>query len=177
MNQAKKIDLLEKKLEKVDSSQTRQTAEIVHLKNDIIQLKEKGNLCFGIISGANVKKGDTKDAIRSAIDGVLSLTGLTADDVADVNLIPWGTHFAVRCKFQSPALVGKLLRGSLKLKNSNFKVQPDHSPEQRAVRKHLVTCGKEILADSTTASFQLKSWRYLVIKNGAKEVYYESDGN
>ncbi|CAG7730818.1 unnamed protein product [Allacma fusca] len=172
----KKIEHLEKRAEKTEATQSRHNAEIIHLKNEVLQLKNAGNLSFAIISGVNIQKLAGKDVIISSIQGVLSLTGLTAADVEDASTFNLGKEVAIKCKFRNPGLVGRLLKNAYHLKGSNFRVQPDLSPDQRAVRKHLLSFAKDLCTNKPDYSFQMKSWRYLMVKSGMREMYYESDG-
>ncbi|CAG7827467.1 unnamed protein product, partial [Allacma fusca] len=162
--QTKRIDTLEKRMDRTDLTQSKHTSELIHLKNDMLHLKNTKNHNVGIVTGVNIRRNAAKDFIISALEVVLNLTDLKCSDVVDVDTIPWGNGVAVKCTFENAGMVGKLLRNSINLKGSNFRVLPDLSPQQRLVRKHLLTFGKDLIEGKASVSFQLKSWRYLVFK-------------
>ncbi|CAG7721837.1 unnamed protein product [Allacma fusca] len=87
-NHAKRIDSLEKKAEKSDVTQSRQSAEIIHLKNDLMQLKNGPNSSFCIIAGVSIHKDGGRDIVLSSIQSVLNLTGLVSTDIDDVSTGP-----------------------------------------------------------------------------------------
>ncbi|CAG7711734.1 unnamed protein product [Allacma fusca] len=157
--QRKRMDTLEKK---VDSSLSKQDAEIVHLRNDLIQQKCAANSRNAIISGVKLNQGASNDEILKAIDPVISATSIASTQIEKADALPWSGGFAVKVIFRDSASCGTLLRNSFKLKGSNYHVRPDLSPEQRAVKAHLIEfdgSGQKFFeSDGTKAVRAKKEW-------------------
>ncbi|CAG7818232.1 unnamed protein product [Allacma fusca] len=158
---------------------------MVHLRNDVLSLQHKDRLNSLLITGCGLPTDATKDKVSEAVTDVLKTVLKIKNDELDhipkpndIILMKWGIGAsAIKCKFDSSALVGKLIKNSFELKNTPVRIQPDLSPEQRKVKQELWRLGQS-LQKSGGKMPQLRSCRYLIMKgkNDAENTFYESDG-
>jgi len=162
---------------KLVEANTETKNQLIHVNNECLHLKNVSRLSTVIFSGVSTSPTSSAADVKKELEEIMKLLRVSDFHLAHYSHLPWGEGFALKCTFAQATTCGKILRNSYIFisEKAKFRVRPDLSHAQRAVRSKLLNHGKK-LKEETGATYILRSWRFLQVTHGDGSVkFYEAD--